>query len=457
MQHRPASYYSETAAATAMTVPKRARALIWTALIFIVVAIIWAIYAELDEVVVGIGKVIPADQVQIIQNLEGGIVEAILVKEGERVNKGQPLIHIDDTLFRSDLVAGKNEVASLNAVITRLGHEINNVKIQEQIEPDNWRQGVEITNSPINYQDDFVFRYPDIVAGQQNEKSSRLITLASQLETIAHQVEQYTQSIVETQSKIVTLDKSVALAWKELSLSKPLAEDGIVPMVDIIKLERQLNELEGQHSQLTLTLPKLRAEKREGINRYREAALVYRSEAQAELNDISEKLNAIIATNIGLQDRVNRTNVVSPVDGIVKTININTVGGVIQPGMDMVEIVPSQDSLLIEARIQPKDIAFIRHGLETIVKFSAYDFTIYGGLNGVVEHVSADTIQDQEGNEFYIVRVKTHTNELIAGKQQHKIIPGMLIQADIMTGKKSVMDYLLKPLLKAKQSALRER
>lgn len=440
-----------------MDVPKRASALIWASLGFLVIALFWAMFAELDEVAVGIGKVIPADHVQVIQNLEGGIVKNILVKEGEKVAKGQPLVEIDDTLFRSDLVAGESEIASLNASVIRLQHEINSVLITDLSQVKNWQNSVTLSFTPIVYLMEFTNKHGAIVEGERSETQARLETLNNQLETITHQVDEKQQAIIETESKIETLKRSVELARQELVMSKPLADEGIVPKVDILKLERQLNDLSGQVDQLTLSIPKLSAERMGAINRYREAAYVFRSEAQAELNNLNEKLNASSATKIGLQDRVKRTTVLSPVDGVVKTLNVNTVGGVIQPGMELLEIVPSQDSLLIEANINPKDIAFIRHGLETIVKFTAYDFTIYGGLNGIVEHVSADTIQDDEGNEFYIVRVRTYTNELASGDERYKIIPGMLIQADIMTGKKTVMDYLLKPLLKAKQNALRER
>ncbi|GAL08989.1 type I secretion system membrane fusion protein LapC [Photobacterium aphoticum] len=449
--------YSQTAAAVVMDVPKSARAMVWGAFAFVFVAIIWASFAQLDEVTVGIGKVIPADQVQVIQNLEGGIVKQILVKEGQLVEKGQSLLEIDDTLFRSDLVAGEGEIASLNASVIRLQHEIDSVQVKPLGKNAQWKKSVSVSLAPIQYSAAFVQEHATVVEGQRNEKKTRLAKLNNQLQTISHQVNEKQQSIKETESKIETLKRSVDLVRQELVMSKPLAEEGIVSRVDILKLERQLNDLRGQVSQLTLSVPKLEAERMGAINRYREAAFVFRNEAQAELNDLNEKLNTLMATSVGLQDRVKRTTVVSPVDGVVKTLNINTVGGVIQPGMELLEIVPSQDSLLIEANINPKDIAFIRHGLETIVKFTAYDFTIYGGLNGVVEHVSADTIQDEEGNEFYIVRVRTYTNELSSGDKQYKIIPGMLIQADIMTGKKTVMDYLLKPLLKAKQSALRER
>ena len=180
-------------------------------------------------------------------------------------------------------------------------------------------------------------------------------------------------------------------------------------------------------------------------------------DTQTELEEKQNKLSQLSEGQVGLQDRVARTSVLSPVKGTIKTIKVNTVGGVVQPGMDLVEVVPMEDNLLIEARVLPKDIAFLRPGLEAIVKVSAYDFAIYGGLKGKLEHISADTIQDEKGNAFYLVRVRTEKSYLGDASKPLPIIPGMMASVDIITGKKSVLEYLLKPIIRAKQSALRER
>ncbi|WP_133152620.1 HlyD family type I secretion periplasmic adaptor subunit, partial [Vibrio sp. 10N.261.52.A1] len=186
-----------------------------------------------------------------------------------------------------------------------------------------------------------------------------------------------------------------------------------------------------------------------------DAALNFRSEQQEKLNQAQDKLSALTESAVGLEDRVNRTVVVSPVTGTVKTLGINTVGGVIQPGMDIVEIVPTEDSLLVEAKIAPQDIAFLRPELTAIVKFSAYDFTKYGGLEGVLEHISADTTQDEEGNSFYIVRVRTEKHNF-GQNEELPIIPGMTASVDIITGKRTVLEYMLKPILSAQNNALKE-
>ena len=240
-------------------------------------------------------------------------------------------------------------------------------------------------------------------------------------------------------------------------MNRPLAKEGIVPRVELIKLERQVNEMRGELENARLLLPKQNALLRETILKRNDVALKFRVDAQKELDDKQSKLSQLAEGQVGLKDRVERTSVLSPVKGTIKTIKVNTVGGVVQPGMDLIEIVPIEDNLLIEARVLPKDIAFLRPGLPAIVKISAYDFAIYGGLKGTLEHISADTIQDEKGNAFYLVRVRTDKSYLGDASKPMPIIPGMMASVDIITGKKSVLEYLMKPIIRAKQSALRER
>ncbi len=247
------------------------------------------------------------------------------------------------------------------------------------------------------------------------------------------------------------------LARQELNISRPLAKEGIVPQVELIKLERQVNEMQGELEANRLLIPKLNSVLRETISKRNDIALKFRADSQTELNERQGKLSQLSEGQVGLRDRVDRTSVIAPLKGTIKKLKINTLGGVVQPGMDLMEIVPLEDTLLVEAKVSPKDIAFLRPGLEAVVKITAYDFTVYGGLHGKVEQISADSIQDEEGNSFYLVRVRTEKSYLGDELNALPIIPGMLASADIITGKKSVLDYLLKPILRAKQSALRER
>ncbi len=228
-----------------------------------------------------------------------------------------------------------------------------------------------------------------------------------------------------------------------------------MPRIELLKLQRQVNDTRRELTSSELKIPVLQSAIREAMLNRIDSAQKFRSEQQEKLNQAQDKLSALTESAVGLEDRVNRTVVVSPVTGTVKTLYVNTVGGVIQPGMDIVEIVPTEDTLLVEAQIAPQDIAFLRPDLPAIVKFSAYDFTKYGGLDGTLEHISADTTQDEEGNSYYLVRVRT-TQKSLGNNEELPIIPGMTASVDIITGKRTVMDYLLKPILSAKSNALRE-
>jgi adhesin transport system membrane fusion protein len=261
--------------------------------------------------------------------------------------------------------------------------------------------------------------------------------------------------LVEIQARVRNLRDSYRFARKELEITKPLADEGVVPRIELLKLQRQVNDTRREMTSSELKIPVLESAIRESVLNRIDVAQKFRSEQQEKLNQAQDKLSALTESAVGLEDRVNRTIVTSPVTGTVKTLNINTVGGVIQPGMDIVEIVPSEDTLLVEAKIAPQDIAFLRPDLPAIVKFTAYDFTKYGGLEGTLEHISADTTTDEEGNSFYLVRVRTKETSLNKDNSL-PIIPGMTASVDIITGKRTVMEYLLKPILSARNNALKE-
>ncbi|EKO3488743.1 HlyD family type I secretion periplasmic adaptor subunit, partial [Vibrio fluvialis] len=296
---------------------------------------------------------------------------------------------------------------------------------------------------------------PDLVERQRAQYRQDLDNLRNQLSVISQQVKQKQQDLVEIQARVVNLRQSYSYANKELEITKPLADEGVVPRIELLKLQRQVNDTRRDLTSSELKVPVLKSALRESMLSRIDAALKFRSQQQDALNQTQDKLSAMTESTVGLEDRVNRTVVVSPVTGTIKTLYVNTVGGVIQPGMDIVEIVPTEDTLLVEAQIAPQDIAFLRPDLPAIVKFSAYDFTKYGGLEGTLEHISADTSQDEDGNSFYLVRVRTQATSL-GHDASLPIIPGMTASVDIITGKRTVLDYLLKPILSAKDNALRE-
>lgn len=449
-------YTNDTAAAVLLNTPKAGKALLWSMLLFVMVAIIWAYFAELEEVTSGMGKVIPSSQIQVVSNLEGGIVRELYIREGQQVDKGQALLLIDDTRFLSDLREREQEIAALQGDVRRLKAEVNSINIQEDAGL-AWRDQVKVEKVDLEFPDAFSEQYPGQPEFQRSLFNERLGFVKNQLSIFGNQIEQREQEVIETNSKIRTLQRGVSLAAREVNMSRPLAREGIVPQVEILRLERQLNEMQGELESTRLLLPKLDASLRENIFKRKEVALTFRSDAQKELNERRNRLVQLQQGEVGLQDRVRRTSVTSPVKGTIKTLNVNTVGGIVQPGVDLVEIVPLEDTLLVEARIEPKDIGFLRPGLEAMVKFTAYDFTIYGGLVGEVEKISADSIQDEEGNTFFLATIRTSESFLGQQTAPLRIIPGMQAGVDIITGKKTVLDYLLKPILRAKQSALRER
>ncbi len=448
-------YVDDQTAALLLNTPSSARVMLWVVIVFVIIASIWASWAEIDKVTRGQGKVVPSSQVQVIQNLEGGIVKQILVHEGQQVEKGQQLILIDDTRFRSDYREREQQVANLTANVLQLSASLSSVMIDENVNEQNWQNSVHIDYSKLVFPPELTEKKPELVSRQRAEYQQDLDNLRNQLSVVSQQVKQKQQELIEIQARIQNLKQSYHFAKKELEITKPLADEGVVPRIELLKLQRQVNDTQRELTSSELKVPVLQSNIREAMLSRIDTAQKFRTQQQQELNQVQDKLSSMTESAVGLEDRVNRTIVVSPVTGTVKTLYVNTVGGVIQPGMDIVEIVPTEDTLLVEAQIAPQDIAFLRPDLQAIVKFSAYDFTKYGGLAGTLEHISADTTQDEEGNSFYVVRVRTAETSLGQDKNL-PIIPGMTTSIDIITGKRTVMEYLLEPILKARKNALRE-
>ncbi len=281
--------------------------------------------------------------------------------------------------------------------------------------------------------------------------------LQKKLKIHEEQIRQRESELTEAEAKQKQLMESYALIAKEVEITKPLVKKGLVSEVEYLQLSRQASTMEGELNAVVLSIPRIRSTIAEAKEKLYEAKLEYQKEAKEELNKVIAEMSRILESGTALEDRVKRTLVRSPVNGVVKQLLVNTINGIVQPGMDIVEIVPIQDTLLIEAKIKPSDIAYLFPGQKAIVKFTAYDFAIYGGLPGKVTYISSDTIVDEEGNNFYLVRIKTDQNYLEKNGEKHEILVGMVANVDIITGKKTVMDYILKPILKAKDSALRER
>lgn len=415
----------------------------WTnaLLLFIVVTVValitWAWWAELEEVTSGAGLVIPASKIKVVQNLEGGIVSAILTKDGDLVKAGQVLLRIDPTGFGARLNESLGRQAGMQVTLTRLRAESNGT------EPD--------------FSDALIENWPDLVARELTLYQSRRDGLQASLNVFDQLVRQRSQEIKELRNETRVVGRSLALAKEELDLMRPAVAEGIVSRVELFRTEARVNDLDGQLSSARLALPRIQATLTEARQRKEEREKQFRSDALLERNTIEVELSAMTESIGAEQDRVARTDVRSPVDGIVKEIMVTTIGQVVQPGLDLVEIVPLDDTLLIEAEVRPADIAFLRPGQPAVVKLTAYDFTLYGTLEGVLERISADTIEDEKGERFYKILVRTQRNFLGEESAGNSILPGMVAQVDVITGKKTVLQYITSPLLRVQGQALRER
>ena len=417
--------------------PRGGRAILYAVLILSAIGIYWASVSEVEEVTRGQGKVIPASHIQVVQNLEGGILSEILVKVGDTVKKDQLLLKIDPARFSSSVQQNRSKYLSNKAKAARLQ--------------------AETSGTPFKIPHEVLAEKPEIGIREQELYESRKTEIRSSLEIKQEQNNQRNNELKELNTKLAELNKTYLLFQKELKLMKPLVGQGAVSEMEVLRLEREASSMLGDIEQTKQAIPRAQSKIEESQVAMKELRLAFMNKAKAELNEVSAQLGEDTATAIGLKDRLDRTFVKSPVNGTVNRLLINTVGGVIQPGMNLIEIVPLEGTLLIDTMIKPSDIAFLRPNQDAMVKFTAYDFTIFGGLTAKLEQISADSITDEKGNSFYLVKLRTDKNYLGPRTNPLPIIPGMIASVDILTGKKTVLSYLLKPVLRAKYMALRER
>lgn len=414
--------------------PIRTRAMLYTVVCVIVLLLVWAAFAEIDEVTRGQGQVIPSRQVQVLQSLDGGVVTEIHVREGDIVERGELLVNLDATRFVSNLRESQAELLALTAKVERL----------KAVADDS-----EFVPSP-----ELQESAPELVAQERalylssREELSALKAIAEQ------QLIQRQQELVEIKSRNEEAGKAFQLANRELVVTRPLMASGAVSEVELLRLEREVSSLRGERDQSAAQLEAVRSAIDEATQKRDQVQLDFKNRIREELSTSVARLSALQESELGLSDRVKMTEVRSQVRGTIKRIYFNTIGGVVSPGQEVVEIVPLDDSLLLEARIKPQDIAFLGPNQEAMVKFTAYDFVVYGGLPAVVEHIGVDTEMDEDGNPYYPIRVRTLQASL---GQDMPIIPGMVAEVDILTGKKTILAYLMKPVSRAKQYALTER
>ena len=431
-------YMSETAAASLQGPPKSTHIVLWGAVLFLIAFFVWAAYANIGEATVGEGKVIPVGQVQVVQNLEGGIVKAINVKVGDTVKRDDTLVVIDSTRY----VASDQETAakdsSLRAKMARLSAEVNGTSFIASA--DLFRQN------------------PEQVRREQELYRTRQSEFSANTSALRQQIDQRSQEIVEKRGRVRQISASLVFLDETIAKMRPVVKAGAMSEIELLAKEREQNDLRGELDSAKVTIPRLESAVSEARNKLQSYEAKFRADALAELNQARAEQQGTEASKVATEDRVARAVVKSPVNGTIKTVKVTTVGGIIQPGNDIIEIVPSEESLLVEAKVRPKDIAFLRPGQDALVKYSAYDSSIYGSFPGKLEYISADSVlDDQKKDSFYLVRIRTTSNAPTPGSKPVMIIPGMTATVHIQTGAKTFLHYLLKPVFKTKDLAFRER
>lgn len=417
--------------------PRFATNVVLIGLLLVIIGLIWAYFAELEEVTRGDGRVVPSRQIQVVQASEKGIVKEILAEEGDIVEQGQILIRIDDTDFSSQLGEIRQKRWGMLARTTRLSAETTGADL---VFPQSLQESV-----------------PGLVAEETKVYQTKKTRLENELAVLRSQAAQREQEYEELLAKQRKLVAVIEIMKRELEINEALYKRRVLPEIEFLRLKRQLSESEGELDVTKASVARTEAAREEAEERFRNARSTFLAEAQQELATARGELAIVQESIKAAADRVRRTDLVAPVRGIVNKLGVTTIGAVVQPGAAIVDIVPLDDTLLIEARIRPQDVAFLSPGQKATVKITAYDYSVYGGLDGKLERISADTTEDDKGNRFFRISVRTDKSFLGGESNPLPIIPGMVASVDILTGQKSVLDYLLKPIKKVRDEALRER
>lgn len=421
------------------------------ALLFLLV--IWAAISDIDEVTHADGQVVGSQRTQTIQNLEGGIVRSIQVREGQTVEKGAILAYLDNEMAESSFRDAVSQAMENHLALVRLEAELRGEEPKFPEDLRRWmtgRLGMDIDSKTLA-------RAQQMLKDQQNAWRSRNELLKADIDVLKAQYAQREHDVEEQESRKEQLQQSLSLAIAQRNTGAELLRRKNFAKMEYLNLEQKVVELQGQLDMLTASIPRAKAAKVEAEQRISSREATQKTEITQEISKRRLELNSLRETLSAGADRVTRTEIRAPVRGTVKQVYINTLGGVVKPGEPIMDLVPLDDTLVVEARVSPKDVAFLHPDQKVMVKVSAYDFSIYGGLEGKVESISADTIEDRRGDFHYIVKVRTPQTAIEHNNERLPIIPGMMVTADILIGKKTVLDYLLKPILRAQQNALRER
>jgi adhesin transport system membrane fusion protein len=421
--------------------PLFARLILGLCALMIVAFVAWAAFADIDEIARGEGKVIPVSKTQIVQSSEPGIVQQINVNLGQIVHKGDILVQLDNTTTASTLGESVAKARTLGAKVERLALEEAGAFDAQFVCP------------------------ADILAAAKNvcDNEEKLFeadraSYKNKLDVLDQRLKQHQNELDEAHANIDRLTQNIAGAQKQYDLLKPLGEKKLVAQTEVLKVQRDLVDLQGQLKVYVESLDRLQAAVKEATLQTTDLGLQLRQQALTDKGQALSELSVVDETIRGASDRVKHTDIRSPVDGIVNTLEVNTIGAYVDAGKVIAGVVPTADTLLIEAKISPRDVAFVRIDQPAVIKISAYDFSIFGALDGKVVNVSADSLVEKDKNEtYYLVRIKTDKSALERDGKQYPIIPGMVASAEIMTGRKTILTYLMKPINKARSEALTER
>jgi adhesin transport system membrane fusion protein len=397
----------------------------------------WAYFSQVETVSRSMGKVIPSGKLQVVQNLEGGIVQSIHVQPGQRVEEGQLLVSLSETHFESDLQTRKQQASALAARLVRLKAESE--------------------GSPLRFPEALKKEATEYVRTETAAYDGRRIQFNAQVDMLQAQIEQKTQEMQEVRIALMTAEKTLELGRQEHAILSKMVARGLEPKLELIRLERTLADSEGRAETAKATVGKLRAAINEAQARKASVVGQFRSDAQADSNKSLAEFRSLQESLPALQDKKGRTEIRSPVGGVVNRVLVSTVGGVVKPGEPIAEVVPGDDKLVFEAMVLPSDIGFVKVGQSARIKITAYDFSIFGAMTGEVTRMAADATSNEKGESFYIARIETTSPVLESRGSKLSVLPGMQAQVDIVTGYKTIWDYLLKPVLAVRENAFKER
>jgi adhesin transport system membrane fusion protein len=434
---RDTDFMSELEAATHMRPATPAVIMLFTIVALVFFLFIWAGVSKVEELTRGQGSVVPTTEIQVVQSLEGGVLQDILVREGESVKKGQILLRLSDVQFSSKERGTEAKFAGLKAKKARLTAEI---------------EGRDF-DAPAELEEN----YPAIVVNERSLYESRQKELQGSYSILDDKISQATAEISEASANIKRLEDSAGLLQQELTITSEMVKKRAVPKLEEIRLQRELSDVKGSVAAENEKRKGLEAERRAARNERANLADRFRSEALTELSKVETEMAELKEDLTSLSDRVDRTEIRSPVDGVVNRVAVNTVGGVVEPAQPLAEIVPLGDEIKIVVKVSPDEIGFLRLGQNAKVKLTAYDVQKYGALDARVTRIGANSITDPDGNIYFEVEVKTDKNYLGTEENPLPVMPGMLAQVEVITGKRTILDYLLKPILKATDRAFTER